>query len=177
MRRILRIPIAVLNLTLIAPAQGKGLKFRHQRMTKGYQSGFSLMEAMLVGFLIALIGGLAVPNIQESLNLYRLTASANLVATELNAARALAISRSWLYEVDANDTNHTIQIVDPGDANNNPRTAKSLLSAITFSSVPNTEIRFFAGGYARGGTLVLENEEGDTISVLVGASGKIEVQD
>lgn len=179
MKRILRILIAVLKRTLIAPAQGKGLEFRHQPMTKGYQSGFSLMEAMLVAFLVAVIGGLAVPNIRESMSLYRLTASANLVATELNAARTLAISRSWLYEIDCDTTNHTIQIVDPGDANNNPRTAKFLESGITFSSVPNNnfEIRFYSGGYARSGTLVLENEGGDTISVVVGASGRIEVQD
>ncbi len=180
MRRIVRILREVLSLTLlIAAAQDKGLKFRHQRMTKGYQSGYSFVEAMLVAVLVGIIGGIVVPNIKESMSLYRLTASANLVATELNAGRTLAISRSWLYEVDANDTNHTIQIVDPGDANNNPRTLKSLEPGITFSSVPNTnfEITFYAGGYARSGTLELENEDGDTISVLVGASGRIEIED
>ena len=180
MRRILRRLIAVLHLTpLIAAAQGKGLVFRHQCMTKGYQSGFTLMEALLVALFIAAIGGMAVPNFQKSINLYRLTASANLVAAELNAGRTLAISRSWLYEMDCDDTNQTIQVVDPGDANNNPRTAKSLESGITFSSVPNNgfEITFYSGGYARSGTLELENEDGDTISVVVSASGRIEVQD
>ena len=180
MRRMLRRLIAVLNLTLlIAAAQGKGLVFRHQRMTKGYQSGFTLMEALVVALFVAVIGGMAVPNLQKSVSLYRLTASANLVAAELNAGRTLAISRSWLYDIDCDETNHTIQVVDPGNANNNPRTVKSLESGITFSSVPNNgfEITFYSGGYARSGTLVLENGDGDTISVLVSASGRIEVQD
>jgi len=133
----------------------------------------------MVGVLIAVLAGVSVPQIQQSVSAYRLTASANLVATELNAGRMLAISRNWLYEMDCNTTNHTIQIVDPGDANNNPRTVKSLESGITFSSVPNTgsEIRFYAGGFAKSGTLVLQDEDGNTISVLVGASGRIEVQD
>ncbi len=133
----------------------------------------------MVGLFMAVLAGVSVPQIQQTLSLYRLTASANLVATELNAGRTLAISRNWLYDMDCNTTNHTIQIVDPGDANNSPRSLKFLESGITFSSVPNTnfEITFYSGGYAKSGTLELENEDGDTISVVVGASGRIEIQD
>ena len=134
---------------------------------------------MLVGVLMAVIAGVSIPQIRQSVTAYRLISSANLVATELNAGRTLAISRNWLYDMDCNTTNHTIQIVDPGNANNSPRSLKYLESGITFSSVPaaGSEIRFYSGGHARGGTLVLQNESGDTISVLVGASGRVEVQD
>ncbi len=145
---------------------------------KSHPSGFSLLEAMIVGVLIAVLAGVSVPQIRQSVSAYSLTASANLVATELNAGRTLAISRNWLYDMDPNTTNHTIQIVDPGNASNSPRSLKYLESGITFSSVPaaGSEIRFYSGGHARGGTLVLQNENGDTISVLVGASGRVEVQ-
>ena len=180
MRRIFRILVAVLSPTLlIAAAQGKGLKFRHQRMTKGYQSGFTLMEALLVAFFVAVIVGIAVPNIRVSLSLHRLTASADLVAAELTAGRILAISRNWLYEIDCDTNNNTIQIVDPDNSNNSPRTAKALESGITLSSIPasGSEIRFYSRGLARGGTIVLQNENGDTISILVGGSGRAEVQD
>ncbi len=177
--------MAVLNLTLqIAAAQGKGLKFRHQPMTKGYQSGFTVMELMVVTLFIVVIGGMAVPNIQKSLSLYRLKASANLVATELNAGRVLAVSRSWLYEVSLTEAYEvgqntfpsTIQIVDPDDSNNNPRVAQSFESDITFDEPPDPAIRFDDRGHARGGTIVLQNETGDTISVLVSASGRVKIQ-
>ena len=155
----------------------KRLKFRHQRLTKRYQpSGFSLIETMLVAMFIAVIVGITVPQLRESLSLYRLTASANLVATELNAGRTLAVSRNWLYETDLDMSNNTIQIVDPDDSNNNPRTVNSLESDITFSSVPSPAIRFYSHGHARGGTIVLQNGNGDTISVVVSASGKAEIQ-
>ncbi len=168
--------MAVLNLTLqIAAAQGKGLKFRHQRMTKGYQSGFTVTEVMVVMLFVVVIGGMAVPNIQKSVSLYRLTASANLVATEMNAGRVLAVSRSWLYEIDLNTTNNTIQLIDPDDSNNNPRIAQSLESNITFYTFPDPAIRFDDRGHARGGTIVLQNEMGDTLSVLVNASGKVKI--
>jgi Tfp pilus assembly protein FimT len=155
----------------------KRLKFRHQRLTKRYHpSGFSLIETMLVAMFIAVMAGSTVPQLRESVSLYRLTASAHLVATELNAGRTLAISRNWLYETDLNTSNHTIQIVDPDDSNNDPRTVHSLESDITFSSVPSPAIRFYSHGHARGGTIVLQNENGDITSVVVSASGKVEVQ-
>ena len=146
-----------------------------------HPSGFSLLEALLVCTLMAVLVGVSVPQIRQSFTVYRLTASANTVATELNAARTLAISRNWFYEIDCNTTNHTLQIVDPGNANNSPRSVKFLESGITFYEVPGvgSEIRFYSGGHARGGTIVLQNENGDTISILVGlhGAGWVEVQD
>ncbi|MDA2934827.1 GspH/FimT family protein [Acidobacteria bacterium AH-259-D05] len=147
-------------------------------MSKRHQSGFSLIEVAIIAIVVAVIVGISVPQIQRSLSLYRLTGSANLVATELNAGRTLAVSRNWLYEIDCNTTNHTIQIIDPNDAANNPRTEKSLDSGITFNSIPSSgsEIRFYSRGHARSGTIVLQNEDGNTISVVVTASGMIEIQ-
>ncbi len=126
--------------------------------------------------LIAILSSVAVPQIQQLLKSYRLTASANLVATELSAGRALAVSRNRLYNIDCNTTTTTIQIVDPADSNNNPRTAKSLEPDITFSSVPSQAIRFYSRGHAGGGTIVLQNQDGDTLSVVVSVSGRIEIQ-
>ena len=144
-------------------------------MTRCHQSGFTLLETAVVVVLATIIISIAVPNIQTLLDFYRLTASANLVATELNAGRTLAVSRNWLYETDFNLPDNTIQIVDPDDSNNNPRTVKSLESDITFSSLPSPAIRFYSRGHARGGTIVLQNENGDIVSVAVSASGKVEV--
>ncbi len=142
-------------------------------MTRRFQSGFTLLETVMVGVLIVVILSIAVPKIHQFLHFYRLTASANLVAGELNAGRALAISRNWTYEVSLDTSNSTIQIIDPTDPNNSLRTEKSLESGNFFSSVPANRIRFYSRGHARGGTIVLENPSGYSISIIVSPSGRI----
>lgn len=146
-----------------------------QRVGPGDQLGFSIVELMFVGGLIAILGAMAVPQMQQSLTSYRLTSSANLVSSELSAGRALAVSRNWLYEVELDTGSHTIQIIDPNDAGNSPRSVKFLESGIVLQSVPTDRIRFYSRGHARGGTVVLQDQNGDTISVVVNASGKVEI--
>ncbi len=144
-------------------------------MRKQHQAGFTLFEAAVAGLVLAILVGIGVPQLDRSLSLYRLTASAQLVATELNAARVLAVSRNWLYEIDCNTTNNTIQVIDPNDSGNSPRTTMSLATGITFNSIPSSgsEIQFHAKGYARSGIIVLQNAEGETNSIVVIPSGKI----
>jgi len=143
-----------------------------------HQCGFTFIEAALCCLVLAILVGLAVPRLERALSLYRLEASANLVAAELAAGRMLAVSRNWLYEMDCNTTNNTIQVIDPNDSNNHPRTVQSLDSGTTFNSVPasGSEIQFYARGHARGGTVVVQNGEGETRSIVVSPSGKIEIQ-
>ena len=146
-------------------------------MRKQQPSGFTLVEAALCCLVLAILVGLAVPQLERALSLYRLESSANLVAAELAAGRALAVSRNWLYEVDLNTTNNTIQVIDPNDSNNHPRLAQSLDKNTSFDTVPasGSEIQFFARGHARGGTIVVENEEGGSRTIVVSPSGRIEV--
>lgn len=146
-------------------------------MNRKQQAGFSYVEVAIVVSLLVIVAGISIPQLQRSFSLYRLTSSAELVATELAAGRALAVARNWLYQIDCNPTDGTIQIIDPDDAGNYPRTVKTLNSGITFSSIPGSgsEIRFNPRGDARNGTIVLQNANGNTISVVVSRSGRIEV--
>ncbi len=143
-------------------------------MTRNSQSGFTILEAMVVVVFASVILSIAVPKLQVILDYYSLTSSANLVASELSAGRALAVSRNWIYDVSLDTGNSTIQIIDPNDPDNSPRTEKNLESGDSFSTVPATSIRFYSRGHARGGTIVLVNESGYTISIIVSPSGKIE---
>jgi Tfp pilus assembly protein FimT len=145
---------------------------RYSRMTNR-SSGFTLLETAVVTVLATVILSITIPKIEQFLDYYRLSASAGLVASELNAGRALAISRNWIYDVNLNAGNSTIQIIDPNDPNNSPRTEKSLQSGNTFSSVPVTRIRFYSRGHARAGTIVLVNQSGYSISIVVSPSGRI----
>ena len=143
-------------------------------MTRNSQSGFTILETVVVFVFASIIFTIAVPKLQIYLDYYRLTSSANLVASELSAGRALAVSRNWIYDVDLDTGNSTIQIIDPNDTDNSPRTEKGLEAGDTFSAVPANPIRFYSRGHARGGTIVLTNPSGYTISIIVSPSGKIE---
>jgi len=142
-------------------------------MTRRSQSGFTLLETAVVVVIATVILSITLPKFQQFLDYYRLSASANLVASELNAGHALAISRNWIYEVNLDTGNSTIQIIDPNDPNNSPRTEKSLQSGNTFSSVPVNRIQFYSRGHARAGTIVLVNQSGYSISIVVSPSGRI----
>ncbi len=139
--------------------------------------GFSLVELAMVLALVAIVAGFSIPQVQGYLANYRLSSSANAVAAELSAGRALAISRSWNYEVSVDNINHTVQIIDPDDSSNNPRNLTSLETGISISAAPSpsNQIRFYSRGQARGGTITLRNANGNTISVTVTLSGKVQV--
>ncbi len=143
-------------------------------MTRSSQSGFTILETAVVLVFASIILSIAVPKLQQFLDYYSLTSSANLVASELNAGRALAVSRNWIYDVNLDTGRSTIQIIDPNDPNNSPRTEKGLESGDSFSTVPTSPIRFYSRGHARGGTIVLVNQSGYTISIIVSPSGKIQ---
>ena len=138
--------------------------------------GFTLLELMLVAGIVVVVTAFGVPRLRESLAAYRLSASANLVAGELNAARTTAVSRASVHRVTLID-NNTIQITDDNDPDNAPRTAKDLESQITFTdqTLANPPIIFYGRGLADSGEIVLQNEFGQTVSITVTAGGKVTI--
>jgi len=138
-----------------------------QRRFRNSECGFSIIEIVFVVALIAILGSVTIIQLQPSIDRYRLVSSANMVASEMNAGRALAISRNWAYEAQFDTNANTIQVVDPSHSSNTPRMAKSLEPGITFLAVPSPSIRFFARGHALPGTILLQNDAGETASVIV----------
>ncbi len=142
-----------------------------QRRFRNSEFGFSIIEIVFVVAMIAILGSVAVMQLQPSIDKYRLVSSANMVASEMNAGRALAISRNWAYEAQFDTDANTIQVVDPSHSSNTPRMEKSLEPGITFSSVPSPSIRFYARGHALTGIVQLQNDAGETASVIVTPHG------
>ncbi|MCH6570292.1 MAG: hypothetical protein IH794_09300 [Acidobacteria bacterium] len=138
-----------------------------QRRFRNSEFGFSIIEIVFVVAMIGILGSMAVIQLQPSIDRYRLVSSANMIASEMNAGRALAISRNWAYEAQFDTIANTIQVVDPSHSSNNPRMAKSLEPGISFSFVPSPSIRFYARGHALTGTILLQNDAGETASVIV----------
>ena len=138
-----------------------------QRRFRTSEFGFSMIEITFVVTMIAILGSVTILQLQPSIEKYRLVSSANMVASEMNAGRALAISRNWAYEAQFDTSANTIQVVDPSHSSNHPRRAKSLEPGISFSFVPTPSIRFYARGHALTGTILLQNDAGETASVVV----------
>ncbi len=138
-----------------------------QRRFRNSEFGFSIIEIVFVVAMIAILGSAAVIQLQPSIDRYRLVSSANMIASEMNAGRALAISRNWAYEAQFDTDANTIQVVDPSHSGNTPRRAKNLEPGITFSAVPSPSIRFYARGHALTGIVQLQNDAGETATVIV----------
>ena len=142
-----------------------------QRRFRNREFGFSIIEIVCVVAMIAILGSVTIIQLQPSIDKYRLVSSANMVASEMNAGRALAISRNWAYEAQFDTNANTIQVVDPSHSSNHPRMEKSLEPGISFSFVPSPSIRFYARGHALTGTILLQNDAGDTATVIVPSYG------
>ena len=148
------------------PANREDMEPGHRRF-RNSASGFSIIEIVFVVAMIAILGSVTIMQLQPSIDKYRLVSSANMIASEMNAGRALAISRNWAYEAQFDTNANTIQLVDPSHSTNTPRIAKNLEPGITFSAVPSPSIRFYARGHALTGIVQLQNDAGETASVIV----------
>jgi len=139
------------------------------------QLGFSMIELLIVAGLVGVVAAFAIPQIQGSMTAYRLKASANIIAEELDAARVMAISRGAIYEV--RFSSRAVSVIDVEDGNSAARLPKNLETGVSLTNAPAGGIRFFPRGYAQAANLTLANEYGSTIQVRVLLSGKIKVED
>lgn len=137
--------------------------------------GFSLIELMVVIAVGAVVSAIVVPQVQRSLAANRVHSSAVQVATELNYARTIALSRNAVLEIDF--TTDSYQIVDPSDPDNPPRTRKFLEPGVRFVQRPVNPIRFFPRGNAAAGTVQIADEYGQGVVIAVSAGGMVEIRE
>ncbi len=141
------------------------------------ESGFSLVEMVILLALVLCVLAIAVPSINRTSTGYTLAASARELADELNMARMLAVSRGTAYVFTINSADGTFQVADPEDPEHPPRAVKYLGRGVVFQSLPVSEITFFAKGHARGGVIELQDADGNGVRVEVFSSGRVEVKD
>ncbi len=137
--------------------------------------GFSLIELMVVIAVGCLISAIVVPQVQRSLASNRVHSSAVQVATELNYARTMALSRNAVFEVQF--TTDSYQVVDPDDPDNPPRTRKFLEPGVQFVQRPVNPIRFFPRGNAQAGEVQVADEYGQGVVIAVSAGGMVEIRE
>jgi hypothetical protein len=134
--------------------------------------GYTFVELLLVLAAGVVIASVAVPQVQQSLSVYRLSSSASRLASELDFARTLAMSRNAVFQVSFDSANRTFQIFDEADLDHPPRSAHRLEAGIQFVSPP-AQIRFFSRGHAEQGEVTLSDGWGSFITIEVSPSGLV----
>lgn len=74
------------------------------------EEGFSLIEILVVLLVAAIIIVAAIPQIQQSLRLYRVESAAGLLANRLTDARLTAIKHNRAAWLEINSTNRTLEV-------------------------------------------------------------------
>ena len=70
------------------------------------QSGFTLLETLVVVAILALVGGIVVPDMMRALDMLTLQQTARLLQADLRVARATAIRTGQKVDLEATNNGH-----------------------------------------------------------------------
>ena len=153
-------------------------------------NGFTLIEALIVIFLMASISGLAVPNLMNWLNKAKLNGAVNNLKGSLELAKLKAIQENGPVAVNFTgnsyaifrDTGATIGVHDAGEEffgkRSLPSGVRIDLAATTFadSGIGGKRTRFKGRGTSASGTVYLVNSQGMAKKIIVSSTGRIRTE-
>jgi type IV fimbrial biogenesis protein FimT len=150
-------------------------------MTPRRESGFSLIEVLVVMGLVAILAGITVPTIAASMTRYVLISASQQVASTIRSARVKAVSRNEIVRVRFNHpANGQYQILDSADADLGE--AQQLPAGAAFGDISG-DVEFDNSGrvtHVGGGpapvTIVVSNgDEDQDRTITVAASGRVQL--
>ncbi len=129
--------------------------------------GFTLVELVLVLFVVSLVAGLALPAVGRGVDTLQLRADVAAFSAFLRYARAQAITRREAQEVRVNPDAHLLTLSAAGS--DSPRASRRLSPRIAISaeSLTGLSITFSARGLSSGGSFRLVGPDGQAYRVQV----------
>ena len=142
------------------------------------ENGFSLVELMIVGAVIAVMASIAVPSIAGAMRQYGVTTASQEVATAIRSARVQAVGKNQQLHVDFEAADRSYQLQDAADQAIGP--LLYLPVGIEFVDA-DTDVEFNTSGRLQNPglapiTIVVGN--GDTAqnrTITVTASGRVQL--
>ena len=106
------------------------------------QTGFSLIELIIVVLVVAILATLALPSIQRTLQLYRLETGTSYIIHRLTETRLAAIKRNRDTWLEINSTNRTFTLKSTNDAGQQISLGfpTSLPEGVQLNGAPNSVI-------------------------------------
>ncbi len=151
-------------------------------MLRKRESGFTLMEMMIVVAVLAIMAAIAIPNFMSLLPGMRLNGAARQVMGDLMAARMKAVKENNRFRVFFNSPGtNQYQILDDDNNNNSADTGEAITAKniqdnyhdVTFSS--STNPIFYPRGTAYGTTVTVTNSTGSK-DVKVAITGRVKIE-
>lgn len=150
------------------------------------QSGFTLIEMMIIIAIMAIFAGIAIPNYLVWLPKHRLNGAARQVRGDLMWARMQAVSQNnefkVFFDLDSNDHEYTILDDDNNDGNidvgewTQTKDIQSEYSNVTFSNVTADPI-FRPRGTASGATITLSNPAVSApVNIAIAMTGRVKIE-